>query len=247
MTQYLDAVGGSICNTERAQFATHRMAKYWLKLQHRDGSICNAQRHTNNPLGFWVGTGGWGQWGGVGVRGIRGVRVGDCVHTHSSYVISNPLGFWVGTVGGVDSFSKFSQKSGFQNLFFSCSTFFHIFPIQAVLKKNTENDTNATDFSNFLHANTEATARSFLQFNWSHLSRVPIQTIQEPTMTHDSTFMKIRMQLKLFNSSSNPLKISNLQNVFQVYLGSCNHLLDSMPWDTPRIITCLYIFGRDLY
>ena len=35
--------------------------------------------------------------GGVGVRGIRGVRVGDCVHTHSSYVISNPLGFWVGT------------------------------------------------------------------------------------------------------------------------------------------------------
>ena len=53
----------------------------------------------SNPLGFWVGTGGWGQWGGVGVRGIRGVRVGDCVHTHSSYVISNPLGFWVGTGG----------------------------------------------------------------------------------------------------------------------------------------------------
>ena len=41
-----------------------------------------------------------GTVGGVGVRGIRGVRVGDCVHTHSSYVISNPLGFWVGTVGG---------------------------------------------------------------------------------------------------------------------------------------------------
>ena len=37
--------------------------------------------------------------GGVGVRGIREVRVGDCVHTHSSYVISNPLGFWVGTGG----------------------------------------------------------------------------------------------------------------------------------------------------
>ena len=33
------------------------------------------------------------------VMGIRGVRVGDCVHTHSSYVISNPLGFWVGTGG----------------------------------------------------------------------------------------------------------------------------------------------------
>ena len=93
-------VGGSICNTERAQFATHRMALYWLNLQHRDGSICNTQRYTNNPLGFWVGTGGWGQWGGgVGVRGIRGVRVGDCVHTHSSYVINNPLGFWVGTGG----------------------------------------------------------------------------------------------------------------------------------------------------
>ena len=71
------AVGGSICNTERAQFATHRMAKYWLNLQHRDGSICNTQRHTNNPLGFWVGT------VGGGVRGIRGVRVGDCVHTRS--------------------------------------------------------------------------------------------------------------------------------------------------------------------
>ena len=46
-----------------------------------------------------MGTGGWGQLGGVGVRAIRGVRVGDCVHTRSSYVINNPLGFWVGTGG----------------------------------------------------------------------------------------------------------------------------------------------------
>ena len=49
--------GGSICNTERAQFATHRMTLYWLNLQHRDGSICNTQRYTNNPLGLT----GWGQ------------------------------------------------------------------------------------------------------------------------------------------------------------------------------------------
>ena len=52
-----------------------------------------------------MGTGGGDSGGGFGVRGLRGVRVGDCVLTHSSYVISNPLGLtgWgqgVGTVGG---------------------------------------------------------------------------------------------------------------------------------------------------
>ena len=72
------------------------------------GGLGLGRGFTRNSLGFWVGTGGWGQWGGgrVGVRGITWVKVGDCVHTHSSYVISNPLGFWVGTrgvgtVGGV--------------------------------------------------------------------------------------------------------------------------------------------------
>ena len=53
--------------------------------------------------------------GGVGVRAIRGVRVGDCVHTHSSYVTSNPLGFWVGTGGGGWGYSSYvtSNPLGF--------------------------------------------------------------------------------------------------------------------------------------
>ena len=70
---------GSICNTEMAQFATRKDIQTTLKFS------------------GW-GQGGGDSGGGVGVRGIRGVRVGDCVHTHSSY-ISSPLGFWVGTGG----------------------------------------------------------------------------------------------------------------------------------------------------
>ena len=50
-----------------------------LNLQHREGSICNTQRHTNNPLGFWVGTGGWGQWGG-GLGELGGLGRGLCSH-----------------------------------------------------------------------------------------------------------------------------------------------------------------------
>ena len=72
---------GSICNTPNglilAQFATQR----WLNLQHT--------KTYKQPFRFLGGDRGVGTvGGGVGVRGIRGVRVGDCVHTHSSYVIS---------------------------------------------------------------------------------------------------------------------------------------------------------------
>ena len=106
------------------------------------GSNCNTQRHTNNPLGFWVGTGGWGQWGwgqwgGVGVRGIRGVRVGDCVHTHSSYVISNPLGFWVGTVGGLIASQSSHRKVDFRT-FFSLAPHFFTFSLFKRFSRKTQ-------------------------------------------------------------------------------------------------------------
>ena len=42
-------VRGSICNTERAQFAAHWVANFWLQLQHRDGlNLQHTPKPTNN-------------------------------------------------------------------------------------------------------------------------------------------------------------------------------------------------------
>ena len=68
--------GDSIWNTERAQFGTPRLDSFWLKLEHKDGSIwntfisCYSQTFRCWGRDKGVGT-GWGQGGGV-----RGIRVG---------------------------------------------------------------------------------------------------------------------------------------------------------------------------
>ena len=55
---YLDSAGGSICNTERAQFATHRMTLYWLNLQHREGSIAAVNGHLSSAtMPAWLAEG----------------------------------------------------------------------------------------------------------------------------------------------------------------------------------------------
>ena len=94
-------VGGGVgvrgIRVVRVRDCVHTLSSYVISNSLGElGGLGNGitQRHTNNPLGFWVGT-----VGGGAVMGIRGVRVRDCVHTLSSDVISNSLGFWVGTAG----------------------------------------------------------------------------------------------------------------------------------------------------
>ena len=70
---------GPICNTPNGQILAQIATQRWLNLQHTKTSF----RFLGRDRG--VGTVG----GGLGLGG-------DCVHTHSSYVINNPLGFWVG-------------------------------------------------------------------------------------------------------------------------------------------------------